>query len=238
MKTSLIKDKVRKTCLERFGVSSPAKAVSVLKKMSATCNRIYGVSNPLLDPKVQAKRRSTLQRNHGVDTPWKSPEVVAKSQATSMKRYGVRHYMQDPTHFAENLKKKFQRKKVEINGKSHIVQGYEAEVLKRLESKIDRLVTDPTGIPRIDWTDAEGKTHWYFPDAMVQTKDNRKLLLEVKSEYTVLGDAVRLKAKAAWSFCSKLPTLKYVIAVHAPAKGIRWITNLRDLAALQSDLRN
>lgn len=91
-----IYEKVKNTCLERYGVTNPSKLGSVKEKKKETCLKKYGVSSPLcLDENKQTidfkKRGQTIKETmierYGGCT-YSSNELNCKAQQTCIERYG------------------------------------------------------------------------------------------------------------------------------------------------------
>jgi glutathione peroxidase-family protein len=89
-----IKKKSRKTCMERYGVAYPTQVNEFRKKSQQTCMKRYGVKYPLLADKMKAKSRKTCMEKYGVEYSMQAKGVQKKSQATCMKRYGVKFVSQ------------------------------------------------------------------------------------------------------------------------------------------------
>jgi len=86
-----VKQKGKKTCLERFGVDNVFKLHDVHErgiqasiseksrnKAKQTCIKRYGAENPFASSSIKLKCRETLMKNHGVESPMHSPEIKSK----------------------------------------------------------------------------------------------------------------------------------------------------------------
>lgn len=106
MKKKEIRDKVKRTCVERYGSTLPINSQDNIEKRrekfqdeeykrkwvekhKQTSLERYGVEHPMHSESVKEKQRQTMQENHGVDHPYQSPEIMAKMKAKNMEKYGV-----------------------------------------------------------------------------------------------------------------------------------------------------
>ena len=80
------KDKIKQTCLERYGVSNPSQSKKIQKKKEETCLNKYGVSNPSQSKKIQKKKEETCLERYGVEHPMKLDEVKQKIKQTCLDR--------------------------------------------------------------------------------------------------------------------------------------------------------
>lgn len=85
------KTKIRETCINRYGTSSPAKSEIVKQKMVSTCIERYGVSHISKSSEIINKKKNSLLDKHGVTSSLQIPENIKKSQETMIKKYGVTH---------------------------------------------------------------------------------------------------------------------------------------------------
>lgn len=84
-----VTEKIQQTCLERYGVTHHLKDKNILKKLQQTCLEKYGVTNVNKMPDVKEKFQQTCLKRYGVDNPSKSKEIRAKANNTNLQRYGV-----------------------------------------------------------------------------------------------------------------------------------------------------
>lgn len=101
-------EKIKKTCLERYGVEFPGMSEQVKAKAKVHWendpdfwNRRnekskqvwlehYGVENPSCADEVKQKKADTCMKHFGVDTPAKDPSIQAKIEQTCLDKYGVK----------------------------------------------------------------------------------------------------------------------------------------------------
>jgi len=94
MQNPEIRDKIKQTCFNNFGVEHPAQSQEVKDKMNITCIERYGVAHPSQLQYFKDKSRQTCFNNFGVEHPAQSQEVKDKSRQTCIERYGVAHPLQ------------------------------------------------------------------------------------------------------------------------------------------------
>jgi hypothetical protein len=113
MKKKEIKEKVRKTCLEKYGTEMPMNKKDLIEKRKAKFNdeefkkqwvekhrqtslERYGVEHPMRLDETKEKQKKTMQEKYGVDHPLQSEEIKKKTRKTNMERYGVENVAQAP----------------------------------------------------------------------------------------------------------------------------------------------
>lgn len=84
-----VKEKIKKTCLKKYGVTTPFKSEEIKEKIKQTCIEKYGVSNPNKLKEVRQKIKQTCVEKYGVDNFFKSKEMIIKSKETYKEKYGV-----------------------------------------------------------------------------------------------------------------------------------------------------
>ena len=93
-KAEAVKEKMRKTSLERYGVENAAKSKAVQDKMKKTCLERYGVEHAVESANVREKIQKTFDERYD-GNPNKSADVRAKIKSTCLERYGVEYSFQD-----------------------------------------------------------------------------------------------------------------------------------------------
>jgi hypothetical protein len=124
-----IKDKIKKTHLEKRGVEYPMQCEEVKKKAKITKKEKYGDENYVNveqirktkeerygDPSYtnREKALSTNNIRYGGNAPASSPEVVNKMKRTSMERYGAESYSQSDEGRRVNVQVKKDKRNREI----------------------------------------------------------------------------------------------------------------------------
>jgi hypothetical protein len=94
---------------------------------------------------------------------------------------------------------------VDSTGKSHSYQGYEDRILKILDRSSKVASFSTSDIPKIRYRyKKEAKSRTYHPDIVAFLKDGRKLLIEVKSTYTLVHAKTFALNKRKFEVASKL----------------------------------
>nr|WRK65162.1 endonuclease [Marseillevirus futianmevirus] len=103
---------VKRTCLEKYGSTSPLHAPEIRKKIVEAWKEKWGVDNPLASSEIRQKCKDTLFKNHGVHNTMESAELKEKTRQRNIEKYGVSNPMK-----CEKVKEKFKevisRKSVE-----------------------------------------------------------------------------------------------------------------------------
>lgn len=130
MKKKEIKEKARKTCLEKYGTEMPMNKKELVEERKAkfkdeefkkqwvekhrqTSLERYGVEHPMRLDETKERQRQTMQEKYGVDHPLQSEEIKKKTRKTNMERYGVENAAQAPEVRVKMAQTTFQRYGVE-----------------------------------------------------------------------------------------------------------------------------
>lgn len=92
--SEIIKEKIRKTNLERYGYDSYLKTDEFKRRSSKTCLTKYGVNCTSKIPGRLEKVKKTNKDRRGVDWPMQSQDVRDKSIKTCIEKYGTNYYAQ------------------------------------------------------------------------------------------------------------------------------------------------
>jgi hypothetical protein len=163
----------------KYGVGNLFQSEEIKKKIRKTCQKKYGFDNPNKSDVCLKKSKSTKFDRYG-DANYNNPQ---KNQLTCLRKYGVRYVNQVPDIIQKQQESAFNFKDYTCpSGKKVRCQGYEPLALDILHKKYDEddIVTSKKDVPEI-WYEFEEKTHRYFPDIFVKSKN---LIVEVKSVYT------------------------------------------------------
>ena len=87
-KTKESKEKIKQTCLEKYGVEYFWQSNECKEKIKQTCLEKYGVDSPLKSEKIRNKGKKTCLEKYGVDNPAKLEENKEKVKQTCLKKYG------------------------------------------------------------------------------------------------------------------------------------------------------
>ncbi len=172
----------------------------VKEKMKTTCLEKYGVEHPMQSEEVKEKSKATCLENYGVEHPMQSEEVKEKYKATCLEKYGVKHPMQSEEVSTEASKNSYKSYQYTFpSGRIEIIQGYEKHMLNDLlyKEKIleDDIAVSRSDVPEIWYKDLDGKKHRYFVDCIVKSQ---KRCIEAKSTWTAekKKDCIYLKQQA------------------------------------------
>lgn len=89
IQVDIFKEKIKQTCLERFGCENPTQNPEIKAKQQATMLENYGATAPLQVPEFKAKAEETCLANFGVTNPMKSKEIQNKVKSTMEENYGA-----------------------------------------------------------------------------------------------------------------------------------------------------
>jgi len=84
-----IKEKRRKTNLERYGVENTAQSQELKEKYKKTNIERYGVENPLMNSKIRDRIKFTNIERYGTEFPTQNKSVMDSIKATNLKKYNV-----------------------------------------------------------------------------------------------------------------------------------------------------
>lgn len=113
MKRKEVQDKIKKTCLEKYGTEMPVNKKELVEERKAkfkdeefkkqwvekhrqTSLERYGVEHPMHLDETKERQKKTVREKYGVDHPMRSEEVKKKTRKTNMERYGVENVAQTP----------------------------------------------------------------------------------------------------------------------------------------------
>lgn len=89
MDDQTIRNKIKQTCRERYGVDNVFQSQTIKDKIANIHVKKRGVSHPSQSADVKEKKRQRCLDNYGVDNPMKCPEIAKKAQDTCASRYGT-----------------------------------------------------------------------------------------------------------------------------------------------------
>ena len=145
------------------------------------------------DGRFEKDLRQFLDKTGPFCTSCTNLESENKRMVTCIKIYGVGHPNQVPEILERNQKNGFKRKLyITPSGEEWYLQGYEIDVAPRLiqEYGEKNITSDIKKVPRIPWTDEDGKEHRYYCDFYVESL---KLIIEVKSTWTAQKNDDKIK---------------------------------------------
>lgn len=226
----LFNERRRRTSLANYGVEHPCKSEEVRLCQKNTLKLRTGYESPMQNPRTKLKASETYRFKTGYKNPLQNPEVRLLMQSNYKVKTGYDHPLHNPAVMEKFLRSSLQVKNfTSKKGKNISYQGYEGRVLVFLEShplvKEITTSTDRKTFPSIPYN-LNGRPRVYYPDIGVELKDGRRLVIEVKSEYTLEGSEVikkvnRAKFRAASRKCKALG-LAFWLAVYR-GKELQWI---------------
>lgn len=89
--SAFVRRKVRRTCLERYGVDSVLKLDDMKARIAQTNIERYGSANVFASPQIQERIKESNLLRHGVEYPQQNPEIRGKSFNTCLERYGSKN---------------------------------------------------------------------------------------------------------------------------------------------------
>lgn len=178
--------KKRLTSLKNWGYTNVAKSPDVQKKMQDTSLARYGYANAgMKGSPGSKKKRRTLMRRYGVDNPMKLESVVERTRQTHLRNGG--NPLQRPDVFHKVMRSLHAQKEVIVDGKRFDgLMGAEPGALRLLARTfpVDRLSTAKQSGITFPYRDG-GKERKYFPDLCVLRYGKPRIVVEVKSVYTL-----------------------------------------------------
>lgn len=94
LKCQTVKDKKKKTCMEKYGVEYPSQSNLIKEKKKISAIEKYGVEHVFQAEEVKEKKKQTCFINHGVEHPMQSETIREKGKETCMKHFGVEYSLQ------------------------------------------------------------------------------------------------------------------------------------------------
>jgi hypothetical protein len=207
-----VKEKIRKTNLERYGVATPSSLEIFKQKAAATWLEKYGVAAPMKSEAVRLKSRETCIERYGMPFASQNKVIQKKIANTNVDRYGH----SSPFVFsAEKIKQtNLDRYGVENSGWIFSVTKHERGHLDTLwgthwyRSSWEKLFLEwclethtevldgNIGIPYVH----NGKNRIYYADFLV-LYNGRRILCEIKPAKLAVLEVNKLKFEAAKKWC-------------------------------------
>lgn len=82
-------EKIKQTCIEKYGVSHPGLIPTNAEKRKQTCLVKYGFESHNRHPDIQKKTRETNLERYGVENPLQSNIIKNKIKVTCLEKYGT-----------------------------------------------------------------------------------------------------------------------------------------------------
>ena len=87
-------DKIKSTCLKKYGVENPSQSDEIKKKKEDTCLKNYGVKSGFNTQQSRNRLKETSLERYGVENPSQSDEIKKKKEDTCLKNYGVKNILE------------------------------------------------------------------------------------------------------------------------------------------------
>lgn len=167
----------------KYGVKHPIQNPELSQRIIQTNLDRYGVGNVFSSKEVQAAIRDTIRSRYGVEHVTQNKWIRRRIEATCLERYGVKHPTQNPDIMRRALRSMFKSyTHVDSSGKSHVVMGYEGNVIDFINEKGGSVFTKHNLLKPIPYGERV-----YHPD-LVSERDGVFDLWEVKSVWTLIRD--------------------------------------------------
>ncbi len=126
-----IREKIKKSFIEKFGVDNPMKNADVMNKVISTNIKKYGTKYAISSEEVKEKSKNTMMERYGVDNYVSSNNFIEKSQKTCLKKYGVPNAQQ-----CKEIREKTSQTRIDkgIQIPNHLIDPF--TVYKRIVRKI------------------------------------------------------------------------------------------------------
>ena len=130
------KEKIKNTCLKKYGVNSTNKLRSVREKAKKTMIKRYGVEHYSRSSKYNKQYKNTCTKKYGVDHPSKTDEFKETVEKTNLKKYGTKCSLQN-----KNVNQKTKQFYLKNYGVDHYSKTDE------WKNKVTETCMDKYGIP-------------------------------------------------------------------------------------------
>ena len=201
-----IKEKARKTNLEKRGVETPFSDADVVKKIKETqCEKYGGLG--LASPIISKKIKNSLKEHYGVEAPTQSEEIKKKVQQTMLNKYGVEHYLLLPGVAKETAIKAANKRRENGNVPVSKMEQDVVKILQEIYGEDKCFPSFPEGALTLDCLLVVGENKidveydgWYW-HLNIEEKDRRRNYKLLSLGYKIL----RIKSKY------KLPSKEEII---------------------------
>lgn len=99
-----VKEKRKKTTIEKYGVDNIAKLEITKNKMEETNLEKYGFKSSFQNDLIKNKYKTTIMNKYGVDHYFKTDEFKEKSKLKNLEKYGKEHYTQTSEYLEKATK--------------------------------------------------------------------------------------------------------------------------------------
>ena len=127
----VIREKVKKTIKERYGVDSIWELDEVRNKSKLTCLEKYGCESPNQSEEVKKKKEESMLEKYGVKHALQSKEFNEKAKKTSLERYGTEYAIQSDAIKERQINSMLEKYGVENPSQSPEIQQKKIETNMR-----------------------------------------------------------------------------------------------------------
>jgi hypothetical protein len=118
MKCEVIKEKLKKTNLEKYGVENVFQSEKVKEKLKKTNLEKYGVENPAKSEKIKKLTLNNNLKKYGIDNPSKLNEIKEKVKKTNLNKWGDEFFTRSEKYKKNRLEKELTD--LDINKKQNL----------------------------------------------------------------------------------------------------------------------
>jgi hypothetical protein len=189
-----IRQKIQKTCLDKFGYKSPFESPDILIKSKKTMTKRYGAPHAFQVTSFYDKFKLTMTKRYGAPHALQVPDIMEKKKSTCLDRYGAEYPTQNFDIHRKQLSSSFLKKPYTLpSGQIITLQGYEPLALDILLSHYDETDIEIYPEPVHYFFD---KSRLYYPDFYIKSTNT---IIEVKSQFTY--DLEKYKTNAKLQAC-------------------------------------
>ena len=119
-----LKEKYKKTMLDKYGVEYPLQSKEIMKKLENTNEKKYGVKQVFESKEIKDKIKNTWLKKYGVDYVFKSEKIKEKIKQTNLKNLGVEYPMQSEIVKNKSKETCFKKYGVDYTSKATITKEH------------------------------------------------------------------------------------------------------------------
>ena len=101
--SEVIKEKIKETCLKKYGTDNFSKTNEYKNRYKETCLKKYGIDNYSKTNEYKNRYKETCLKKYGVTSYTKTDECKEKIKETSIKKYNANHYSES-IEYSKNRK--------------------------------------------------------------------------------------------------------------------------------------
>ena len=157
------KQKMKQTCIDKYGVDNPFKSKEVQEKIKQTNLEKYGVEIASQSETIKEKTKQTNLIKYGANTPLQNKDILKKMENTNLLKYGFKSSMSNKEVREKARQTNLERYGTEWATSSNIVK--EKAALNRMKSFYEKLFTTDrlSGVtPLFTWEEYEGSKAQFY----------------------------------------------------------------------------